>query len=212
MNFQPLPREFYLPSARIVAPRLLGHWLIRKTPEGICGGPIVETEAYLANDPACHGAVGETARNRAMWGAPGRSYVYFIYGCHFCFNAVCRPSGFAEAVLVRAIEPVFGETFMRARRPVQNIHQLTSGPAKLSAAMYITRTLDDVDLCDANSALFIAENPQLKEFVSERGPKIKTTRVGISKAADLPLRFYLSVSPFVSRRVAPPRRVVSAAK
>src|SRR5437879_12841217 len=78
----PLPRIFYQPSAKIVAPALLGHWLIRDTPNGPCGGPIVETEAYLADDPACHGAPGPTARNRVMFGPPGHAYVYLIYGYH----------------------------------------------------------------------------------------------------------------------------------
>src|SRR5687768_14089444 len=104
MKFVPLPRSFYEPSAAVVAPQLLGHWLIRKTKAGFCGGAIVETEAYLCkNDPSCHGAVGETARNRVMWGEPGYGYVYYIYGNYHCFNAVCLPKGFAEAVLIRGV-------------------------------------------------------------------------------------------------------------
>lgn len=201
MKFFPLPQTFYAPSARIVAPRLLGHWLIRKTPDGFCGGPIVETEAYLINDPACHAAVGETPRNRAMWGAPGRSYVYLIYGYHFCCNAVCCPEKIAEAVLIRAIEPAVGEKFIRAQRPVAEQRNLTNGPAKLCSAMNITRALDGVDLCDQESSLFIAKNPMARTFLKQRGPIIETTRIGISKAADLPLRFYLEGSPFVSRRI-----------
>jgi DNA-3-methyladenine glycosylase len=81
--FTPLPRSFYEPSARVVAERLLGHWLIRNAPEGACGGAIVEIEAYLADDPACHGYRGETTRNRSMYGPPGHAYVYLIYGMHF---------------------------------------------------------------------------------------------------------------------------------
>src|SRR6266850_6060844 len=112
-RFTALPKSFYQPSAKIVARQLLGHWLIRNAPNGPWGGAIVETEAYLSDDPACHGAPGPTARNRVMFGAPGRGYVYLIYGYHFCVNAVCRPSGVAEAVLIRAIEPMVGEEFMR---------------------------------------------------------------------------------------------------
>src|SRR5277367_3587610 len=118
MNFVALPQSFYEPSAKAVAPRLLGQWLIRRTANGFCGGPIVETEAYLANDPASHGFAGETVRNRVLYGPPGRAYVYFIYGSHFCVNAVCRHAGHAEGVLIRAIEAEYGEGLMRNNRPV----------------------------------------------------------------------------------------------
>jgi DNA-3-methyladenine glycosylase len=200
MKFVPLPRSFYEPSAEVVAPLLLGHWLIRNTPEGPCGGPIVETEAYLSDDPACHAAPGKTVRNRSMWGTPGRSYVYLIYGFHFCFNAVCRPAGIAEAVLVRAIEPAVGEKLMQQQRPVATLRHLTGGPGKLCSALNIERDLDGADLCDAKSPLFIAQNPTIGLFRKQRGPSITTTRVGITKAADLPLRFYLDGSPFVTKR------------
>ncbi|MEO5804164.1 MAG: DNA-3-methyladenine glycosylase [Verrucomicrobiota bacterium] len=203
MKFVPLPQKFYAPSAEVVAPLLLGHWLIRNTPSGPCGGPIVETEAYLTNDPACHAASGKTKRNRAMWEASGHSYVYLIYGFHFCFNAVCCPEGIAEAVLIRAIEPAVGENFMHRQRPVAKLQNLTNGPAKLCSAMNIKRDLDEVDLCDSQSPLFIAQNPTIKLFRKERGPVIATLRIGITKAADLPLRFYLNGSPFVSKRSNP---------
>jgi DNA-3-methyladenine glycosylase len=203
-KFSPLPRPFYEPSAKIVAPRLLGHWLIRNTPDGPCGGPIVETEAYLVGDPACHGAPGPTPRNRVMFGAPGHVYVYLIYGLHFCVNAVCRPAGVAEALLIRAVEPAFGEQWMRAQRPVHKPGNLTNGPAKLCEAMNITRKLDGVDLCDPKSALLIAENSEVKAFRRERGPVVTTLRIGITKAAALPLRFYLEGSAFVSRRGGAP--------
>jgi DNA-3-methyladenine glycosylase len=104
----PLPREFYLPSAQVVAPRLLGKLLIRRLPEGLCAGVIVETEAYLCADPACHAVNGQTLRNAVMFGPPGHAYVYFIYGCHYCVNAVCHPVGSGEAVLIRAIQPLAG--------------------------------------------------------------------------------------------------------
>ncbi len=200
MNFSALPREFYEPSAKIVAPLLLGHYLLRRTPDGICGGEIVETEAYLSDDPACHTYKRETPRNRAMWGEMGRAYVYLIYGYHFCFNAVCRPKGEAEAVLVRAIEPTFGAEIMKANRAVPKERDLTNGPAKFCAALQITRELDEVDLCDADSPLFIAENPQREAFLAAHAPLVTTTRIGITQAADWPLRFYLGGSNFVSKR------------
>lgn len=201
-SFRPLPRHFYEPSAKVVAPALLGHWLIRNTANGPCGGPIVETEAYLVGDPACHGAPGPTARNRVMFGAPGHGYVYLIYGYYFCMNAVCRPPGVAEALLIRAVEAVLGEEFMRRRRPVNETRDLTNGPGKLCLAMDIDRGLDGVDLCNAKSPLFIALNPAVEKFRKERGPVMTGTRIGLTKAADLPLRFYLEGSAFVSQRRA----------
>jgi DNA-3-methyladenine glycosylase len=184
----------------MVAPLLLGHWLLRNTPEGPCGGPIVETEAYLSDDPACHGAPGPTPRNRVMFGAPGHGYVYLIYGYHFCVNAVCRPASVAEAVLIRAVQPAIGETLMRRWRSVTKLRDLTNGPAKLCEAMKIDRELDGIELCDAGSALFIAENPTAREFRESHGPVVTTTRIGITRAAALPLRFYLAGSDFVSVR------------
>jgi len=197
-RFTPLVRSFYEPTAEAVAPALLGHWLIRKTRQGLVGGPIVETEAYLANDPACHAAPGLTRRNRVMFGPPGHCYVYFIYGCHFCVNAVCRPAGVGEAVLIRALEPLFGQELMRSYRPVPLERNLTNGPAKVCEALQIDRTLDGVDLCDGDSPLFIARNPNAEIFRTERGPVTTSKRIGITRAAHLPLRFYLGRSPSVS--------------
>jgi DNA-3-methyladenine glycosylase len=199
-DFQPLAQSFYRPSAAKVAPALLGHFLIRRTPQGICGAAIVETEAYLRDDPACHGYARQTPRNRTMYGPPGRAYVYFIYGNHYCFNTVCQRTGIAEAVLVRAIEPLFGLEIMREQRPVSKEFDLTNGPAKFCEAMQIDRQHDGIDICDSDSPLFVARNPSLRQFLHDRAPLITTTRIGISKAADLPLRFYLAGSTFISRR------------
>jgi DNA-3-methyladenine glycosylase len=198
----PLPAAFYGPSAKTVAERLLGHWLVRRIPEaGWCGGMIVEAEAYLAEDPACHAFRGRTARNRVMFGPPGRAYVYFIYGNYSCVNAVCQPEGVAEAVLIRAVEPLFGEDVMRQCRPVPDRTMLTSGPGKLCQAMSIDRTLDDADLTSADSPLIIAENPDWRGDRRRRGPVVVTPRIGITRAADWPLRFYLGRSEFVSRKI-----------
>jgi DNA-3-methyladenine glycosylase len=200
--FVPLPRSFYEPSAEEVAPALLGHLLIRNTPAGLCGGPIVEAEAYLVGDPACHSYRGESKRNRVMFGPPGNAYVYLIYGLHFCVNAVCRPKGCAEAVLIRAIEATIGEELMQRHRVAKKRTDLTNGPSKVCAALKIDRRLDGVDLCDAGSGLWIARNLDHKRFLMDRGPMVSTTRVGITKAAELQLRFYLGGSPFVSRKIS----------
>jgi len=205
-SFKPLPRRFYEPSAEVVAPALLGHWLIRNTPDGPCGGAIVETEAYLVGDPACHGAPGPTARNRVMFGKPGHAYVYFIYGNYFCVNVVCKPPGVAEAVLIRAVEAALGEESMLKRRPVAEPRDLTNGPGKLCLAMDIDHRLDGADLCDGHSPLFLARNPAVKAFQKKRWPLVTTIRVGLTKAAHLPLRFYLEGSAFVSKRGAEIRR------
>jgi len=200
----PLPFSFYEPSAEIVAPKLLGHFLLRRSPDGRwAGGAIVETEAYLANDPACHGFRRETARNRSMYGPPGRAYVYFIYGNYFCCNAVCAHQGVAEAVLIRALEPTFGEPWMCRNRPVTKPRELTSGPSKLCLALDIEREFDGAELSSLKSDLIIAQNPNVKRFLRERGPMITTTRIGLSIAEHMPLRFYLEDSEFVSKRMRP---------
>jgi DNA-3-methyladenine glycosylase len=186
-----------------VAPKLLGHWLLRRTPEGLwAGGEIVETEAYLFDDPACHGFRGETARNRSMFGPPGRAYVYFIYGNHFCFNAVCAGPGMAEAVLIRAIEPSFDVDWMKMNRPVKHERELTSGPGKLCLALGIGRSVDGADLAALASDVIIAVNPERKKFLRAYGPVTTTTRIGISSAAGRPLRFLLPGSSFISRRAS----------
>ena len=196
----PLPLSFYDRPANVVAPALLGHVLIRNTPQGLCGGLIVETEAYLTDDPACHAFGGQSERNRAMFGPPGRAYVYLIYGMHYCVNAVCRPRGVGEAVLIRALEPTLGLELMQRRRSVNRSHDLTNGPAKLCAALGIERDLDESDLCDPASALFIARNPDAESARQKLGPVARGPRIGITKAAALPLRFFLKRSGFVSRR------------
>ncbi len=199
-KFGTLPRSFYAPAASEVAQLLLGHLLIRATRSGPVGGIIVETEAYVRGDAACHAAPGLTRRNSVMFGEPGRAYVYFIYGCHFCVNVVCQPEAIAEAVLIRAIQPVLGEAIMRRRRKGVRPLELTNGPGKLCEAMSIDRGLNGVDLCDAGSELFVGKNSERDTTLKELGPVVTTTRIGITKAATLPLRFYLEGSAFVSRK------------
>ena len=197
----PLARDFYLQSTTLVAQSLLGHFLLRRIGDELCGGIIVETEAYLSDDPSCHAYVRKSPRNASMFGDPGRAYVYQIYGAHFCFNAVCQIEGTAEAVLVRAIEPTFGRETMQQFRTAKTLRDLTNGPAKFCAALAINRVLDGADICDINSPLFIAQNPERASTIQELEPVITTTRIGISKAMDWPLRWYLDKSEYVSRRV-----------
>jgi len=199
MLVEPLPKDFYLPSAADVAPRLLGHLLLRRCGKIWCGGPIVETEAYLVEDPACHSFRGETARNRVMFGHPGHAYVYFIYGCHFCVNAVCQPSGVAEAVLIRAIEPAIGQDRILQNRPGSRRSNLTNGPGKLCQALEIGRNHNGLDLTCNDSEIVIASNPDLEAIVKQLGPVASSPRIGVTMAAHLPLRFYLKSSQFVSK-------------
>ena len=199
-KFRPLPRDFFFPGAGEVAPLLLGHWLVHRVRNEILGGIIVEVEAYIREDPACHAFRGETQRNRSMWGPPGHGYVYLIYGFHYCFNTVCRPAGEAEGILIRALHPLWGIEEMRLRRGGLADRQLASGPGKLCAALGIKRELDGIDICARDSELIVAKNPSREEVIAELGPLVQTTRIGISQAADWPLRWYLGGSPHVSRR------------
>jgi DNA-3-methyladenine glycosylase len=126
-----------------------------------------------------------------------------------CFNAVCQPTGVAEAVLVRAVEPSFGRDIMHRFRPVAKDVELTSGPSKLCIALNIDMALDGVDLCDAASSLFIARNSEVETTQRVLGPRVTTTRIGITRAADWPLRYYLDGSRYVSKRIGT-RRTATA--
>ena len=145
----------------------------------------METEAYLGpHDPASHSAVGRTARTWHMFGPPGTAYVYFIYGMHWCVNAVTGADGYGAAVLIRAVVPLEGVALMRARRPkARRDRDLASGPGKVCAAFGITREHDGVRLTGA-SALSICSGEVVPDDLVEAGP-----RVGISKAVEWPLRF-----------------------
>ena len=185
-----LGREFFARSVHEVAPELVGCTLFV---DGV-GGRIVEVEAYDAEDPASHGYRGRTARNDAMFGPPGHAYVYRSYGIHWCLNLVCAREGVAEAALVRALEPTEGLARMRERRRVQDDRLLCSGPGRLCEALGVAGGHDGLALDAPPFALLAADEP----VDVARGP-----RVGITRAAELPWRYGLAGSRFLSRRLAP---------
>jgi DNA-3-methyladenine glycosylase len=157
---------------------------------GDTAGVIVETEAYHESEPACHAFVGLTPRTQVLFGPPGRAYVYFSYGIHSLLNAVCEPEGVGAAVLIRALEPVEGIEIMRARRGVERIEDLCSGPGKLTQALGIGLALNGTDL---------REGPITIEPGWEDVEPLVGTRIGITKAPELPWRFAAPGSLSVSR-------------
>ncbi|MDE3229530.1 MAG: DNA-3-methyladenine glycosylase [Chloroflexota bacterium] len=192
----PLPRAFYDRPTLTVARDLLGKLLLRRTADGVVGGVIVETEAYVsAIDPAAHGFRGQTPRNRSMFGAPGRAYVYRSYGIHYCLNVVTEGEGVAAAALIRALRPLVGLELMRARRGERIADRdLARGPGRLCQALALTTTDDGADLL--GPALWLAEAPG-----QAPAPRIAATpRVGISQAADWPWRFVVVGDAYVSAR------------
>ena len=208
-HLRPLDRAFFARDPRRVARALLGKVLVRneKSRGDRLTARIVEVEAYLGqNDPAAHSAAGRTARNAVLFGPPGYVYVYFIYGNHYCLNVSCEPEGRAGGVLFRALEPLSGlEEMARARgielhgsEAVRNkaLLQLTSGPGRLCEAFSITRARDNgSDLTSAASSLWIGDD-------GFRPRSIRTTpRIGVTKAADMPLRYLLDGNLFVSKKI-----------
>ena len=181
-----LDREFFARSVHQVAPDLIGCTLLA---DGV-GGPIVEVEAYDHEDPASHGFRGETARNRSMFGPPGHAYVYRSYGIHWCLNLVCEEKGVAAAVLLRALEPTHGAGEMRVRRDLDEPRLLCSGPGRLCQALAVTGEHDGLPL----------NRPPFELRPRKGEPEVVTgPRVGITQAADLPWRYGLVGSPYLSR-------------
>lgn len=175
---------------------LLGWVLCRESARGLVSGVIVETEAYLSeNDPACHASRGKTRRNAAMFGPPGRAYVYLVYGLHHCFNVVTGREGRGEAVLIRAVEPLQGMELMRLRRGDNvKVEKLACGPGNLCRAFAIDRSLDNHDL--QNKPLYLKNDPFYRVADNRVG---RAGRVGISCARNLPLRFYVRDNKYLSR-------------
>lgn len=190
----PLPEGFYARPSREVAPSLIGHYLVSTLDGERTVGRIVETEAYVGpDDPASHAAkrIGRTARNQAMFGPPGTAYVYRSYGIHWCLNAVTDSEGHPAAVLIRALEPVEGLDTMRERRGTRD-RDLARGPGRLTEALAITGDQDGHDL--GEPPLLVCEGEPPDPAGIEKGP-----RIGISRAADWPLRFTLKGSRYLSR-------------
>ncbi len=196
----PLPRDFYTRDPRDVSRDLLGKILVRRQRRGLLTARIVEVEAYLGqDDPAAHSARGRTPRNFVLFGPPGLSYVYFIYGNHYLFNVSCLPDGEAGGVLFRALEPISGIEQMAEARDIVidgtgDWRKLTSGPGRLAEAFGITRERDnEKDLTSRKSDLFIVD-----DGFRPQGIEI-TPRIGITKAAERPLRYIIAGNKFVSK-------------
>ena len=190
-----LPVAFFRRPAEVVAAELLGMVVVSSVGGELTEGRIVETEAYLGyDDPASHGYLHRrNARNEALFGPPGSWYVYLSYGMHWCANLVCQRSGLASAVLLRALEPLAGLDIMRRRRGGVADRELCSGPGKLSQALGITRDLD--------ASRMLRSDVLVRRAVAREMVAIAATpRIGITKAADWPLRFCLAGSPWTSRK------------
>ncbi|NLI71015.1 MAG: DNA-3-methyladenine glycosylase [Firmicutes bacterium] len=179
----PLKINFYDRDTVAVARELLGKVLVHDSPDGVTAGIIVETEAYLHDDPASHTYRGRTKRNAVMFGPPGRAYVYLIYGIHYCFNAVCREEGCGEAVLVRSVLPFEGLLLMQKRRGKQDRLSIANGPGNLCKAMGIEGMHNGISLVEP--PLYIVDGD-----MNIPGEEIVATgRVGITRGTEKKLRF-----------------------
>jgi DNA-3-methyladenine glycosylase len=189
-----LPAEFYARPVLEVARDLIGCTVEHEGASGV----IVETEAYHECEPACHAFVGLTPRTRTLFGRPGLAYVYRSYGVHALLNAVCEPPGVGAAVLIRALEPLEGVSAMRARRGLEREQDLCSGPGKLTQALGIGLADNESDLSAGPVLIWPRETHLGAPSVTEG------TRIGITKAVELPWRFCLEGNRNVSRpRPAP---------
>lgn len=175
-----------------LAKNLLGKELVLETPDGIAAGIIVETEAYLFDDKACHAYGGETTRNSPMFGQAGTAYIYLIYGIHHCFNIVSGKTGTGEAILIRALEPTQGIELMKKRRKKEQKRDLCSGPGKLVQALGIEKSQNRLPLI--KPPLYLKNTLNAHQIH-------ETTRIGIGKGKDehLPYRFYIKDNKFVSK-------------
>jgi DNA-3-methyladenine glycosylase len=183
---KPLKRAFFARSVHDVAPDLIGATLLV---HGV-GGIIVEVEAYHHTDPAAHSFRGPTPRNRVMFGPPGVAYVYRSYGIHWCVNFVCEKQGSASAVLIRALQPTHGIAAMRRRRGMHDERSLCSGPGKLTEALAIT---------GKHTGLALDASPIALHARANRPDIVAGPRIGLTKAVELPWRYGLKGSKFLSK-------------
>jgi DNA-3-methyladenine glycosylase len=165
--------------------------LVRESDDGVVAGRIVETEAYLPGDPACHAFTGMSARNATLFGPPHRSYVYLIYGTSYCFNLSSEDEGIGAGVLVRALAPIYGVPLMQRRRGSAGLRDLCRGPGRLCEALAIDRTFDGSDVLADGTLWLAAAHGSDARILSSR-------RIGITRAATRRLRFYEAGSPYVS--------------
>ena len=180
-----LNRQFYNSHPTIVARNLLGCVLCVQQPDGsVKKGVIVETEAYRQNEESCHAFRGVTKRSKTLFMKEGILYVYFTYGMHYCVNIVTECEGIGSAVLIRALEPIFGDDI-----------KICSGPAKLCKALGITTEFNEIDTCADNSLVWIEAYKNISD-----SNIVQTTRIGIKKAVELPWRFYIKDNKFVSKK------------
>jgi len=194
VKLHPLERSFFVRNTRVVAIELLGKILSVHHPRKTLHTRIVETEAYFGStDPASHAYRGMTPRNQVMFGPPGFSYVYFIYGNHYCFNIVTEPDGIPGAVLVRAVEPLVGTRAMMMKRHVTCVTHTTNGPGKLTQALGITKRHTGCDII--RGSLFSVSNDSTDTHDIILGA---SRRIGIRKGNKSLLRFYIKENAFVS--------------
>lgn len=186
------PRDFYARDTVQVAHDLLGKHLIRVKGKTVMSGRVVEAEAYRGgDDPASHAFRGMTPRNSPMFGEPGHAYVYFTYGNHYCLNVTTQASGTPGAVLIRAIEPTLGLLAMKRRRPKVAGFELTNGPGKLTKALAIDKSLNQVDMT-REGPLYITDGEEQFEIT-------RSARIGIREGKDRLWRFYIARNPYVSK-------------
>ncbi len=177
-----------------IAKNLLGYRLVHESDEGITAGIIVETEAYLQDDPACHAYRKKSVRNAPMFGVAGTIYVYQIYGIYYCVNIATNQKDVGEAVLIRALEPIEGIDLMERRRKSNVLKNLCSGPGKLVQAMGIHKGMNDWHILKDDLKIL----PPLSDY--SQHPIVTTTRIGITQGVELPYRFYFEGNTFISKK------------